>query len=196
MKPPTQHTGDWTIKCPLCGNEQTDLLWPEMKKLEREWLRFMAFTDLIAACRAALERLEASQPPRNGATETVCKQLRTAITKATEDVCGQPMAEGEVTPRRATEYRAAVIPATGQPEKTECNHHGNGDEPCTVYHLASRDPHNYWASMTDIPCPLRCGGTLRWAEAGYVPGYRICDKCNGHFLASGDNKRPNVHHLT
>lgn len=38
--------------------------------------------DLLAACKAALERLEASQPPANGATEQVCKQVRAIITHA------------------------------------------------------------------------------------------------------------------
>lgn len=42
--------------------------------------------NLLAACNAALERLEASQPPANGATETVCKQLKAAIAKATERI--------------------------------------------------------------------------------------------------------------
>lgn len=45
-----------------------------------------AAPDLLAACQAALERLEASQPPANGATETVCKQLKAAIAKATEGI--------------------------------------------------------------------------------------------------------------
>lgn len=26
-----------------------------------------------------------------------------------------------------------------------------------------------------------CGGTLRWAEAGYVPWHRICDRCGSHW---------------
>jgi hypothetical protein len=29
------------------------------------------------------------------------------------------------------------------------------------------------------PCP--CGGILRWAEAGYVPWHRICDRCGSHW---------------
>ena len=51
------------------------------------------------------------------------------------------------------------------------------------------DPHDYWASVTDVPCPS-CEGTVRWAEAGYVPGYRICDGCGQHWLAAGDIQRP------
>lgn len=29
------------------------------------------------------------------------------------------------------------------------------------------------------PCP--CGGIMRWAEAGYVPWHRICDRCGSHW---------------
>lgn len=39
-----------------------------------------------------------------------------------------------------------------------------------------------WPGVTDVPCPRGCGGTLRWAEAGYVPGYRICDLCEARYL--------------
>jgi hypothetical protein len=36
-----------------------------------------------------------------------------------------------------------------------------------------------WAERgTWMPCP-KCGTALLWAEAGYVPGWRIC--LNGHF---------------
>ena len=39
-----------------------------------------------------------------------------------------------------------------------------------------------WDQITDIPCFIRaCNGTIRWAENGYVPGYRICDKCGRHY---------------
>lgn len=39
-----------------------------------------------------------------------------------------------------------------------------------------------WDQITDVPCFFRsCSGTLRWAENGYVPGYRICDKCGRHY---------------
>jgi hypothetical protein len=38
-----------------------------------------------------------------------------------------------------------------------------------------------WASVTDVPCLYKCRGTLRWAENGYVPGYRICDACGRHY---------------
>lgn len=49
---------------------------------------------------------------------------------------------------------------------------------------------DYWAAVTDVPCPTGCGGTVRWAEAGYVPGYRICDRCRRHFLAAGTIDKP------
>lgn len=29
--------------------------------------------------------------------------------------------------------------------------------------------------------PCSCGGTLQWAEAGYVPWHRICDRCGSHW---------------
>lgn len=39
-----------------------------------------------------------------------------------------------------------------------------------------------WEQVTDIPCVVAgCQGLLRWAEAGYVPGYRICDCCGSHY---------------
>jgi hypothetical protein len=68
---------------------------------------------------------------------------------------------------------------------------GHGSRRTRVYDLPSRDPRDYWASVTDIPCPAEhCTGTIRWAEAGYVPGYRICDGCGRHFLARGRAGNP------
>lgn len=47
-----------------------------------------------------------------------------------------------------------------------------------------------WESITDVSCPTRnCPGELRWAEAGYVPGYRICDCCGSHFALREDGLR-------
>jgi hypothetical protein len=46
-----------------------------------------------------------------------------------------------------------------------------------------------WPSITDVACPCKgCNGILRWAEAGHVPGYRICDgsKHRHHFALDGD----------
>lgn len=38
-----------------------------------------------------------------------------------------------------------------------------------------------WDDITDVRCPApRCPGMLRWAEAGHVPGYRICDGSRHH----------------
>jgi hypothetical protein len=51
---------------------------------------------------------------------------------------------------------------------------------------------DYWTAVTDVPCPSACGGTVRWAEAGYVPGYRICDVCGKHFLARGTKEAPTL----
>jgi hypothetical protein len=55
---------------------------------------------------------------------------------------------------------------------------------CTHYlprhagHLSCVDP---WALAAIAPCP-NCGGRLLWAEAGYVPGYRICERCGRSWL--------------
>jgi hypothetical protein len=38
-----------------------------------------------------------------------------------------------------------------------------------------------WESVTDVACPGCKVGILRWAEAGYVPGWRICDVCERHY---------------
>ena len=51
---------------------------------------------------------------------------------------------------------------------------------------------DYWTTVTDVPCPSACGGTVRWAEAGYVPGYRICDRCGRHYLAGGTGEAPTL----
>jgi hypothetical protein len=50
-----------------------------------------------------------------------------------------------------------------------------------------------WNQVTNVPCMFkRCNGTLRWAENGYVPGYRICDRCGNHFQLTRLGKlRPN-----
>lgn len=48
----------------------------------------------------------------------------------------------------------------------------------------------YWAAVTNTPCPMRhCRGLIRWAEAGNVAGYRICDSCHRHFLAAGNEEK-------
>lgn len=81
----------------------------------------------------------------------------------------------------------------GHPSVRNENPDGLGSRPHTVFALRSRSTHDYWASVTAIPCPLpECDGTVQWAEAGYVPGYRICDKCGHHFLASGTVDRPEL----
>lgn len=40
-----------------------------------------------------------------------------------------------------------------------------------------------WQAVTGIPCPVCLDGIVQWHEAGYVPGYRRCDRCGRHFLA-------------
>ena len=84
---------------------------------------------------------------------------------------------------------------------------GTGARRTAVYDMAPAPPRiietadgqrldagqEYWPAVTDVPCPAEgCGGTIRWAEAGYVPGYRICDKCGRHFLAGGTATAPTL----
>jgi hypothetical protein len=52
--------------------------------------------------------------------------------------------------------------------------------------------HDYWQAVTDVPCPCCGTGTIRWAEAGNVPGYRKCDGCGKEFLAGGNNTAPTL----
>jgi len=51
---------------------------------------------------------------------------------------------------------------------------------------------DYWAAVTDVLCPVCEGGDIRWAEAGYVPGYRICAGCTRHFMAMGTINLPTL----
>jgi hypothetical protein len=51
-------------------------------------------------------------------------------------------------------------------------------------------PRDYWQAVTDVPCPACRAGTVRWHEAGYVPGYRCCDGCGREFLAGGTASAP------
>jgi len=73
---------------------------------------------------------------------------------------------------------------------------GDGYHPVRVYAMPAATSKelalpDFWASVTDVPCPRDgCRGTIRWNEAGYVPGYRICDKCKRTFFAEGNAKAP------
>jgi hypothetical protein len=77
---------------------------------------------------------------------------------------------------------------------------GQGSKRCAVYDLPCKAMTqqgadgmlDYWAAVTDVPCPCCDGGTIRWAEAGYVPGYRVCDGCGRHFLAKGTGEKPTL----
>lgn len=69
---------------------------------------------------------------------------------------------------------------------------GHGATPTRVYAVAPVGG-EYWPAVTDIPCVADgCGGTIRWAEAGYAPGYRICDQCGRHYMASGTVTAPTL----
>lgn len=70
---------------------------------------------------------------------------------------------------------------------------GCGDKRCHVYDLPASPTPDYWMAVTNVPCPCdNCDGTIRWAEAGYVPAYRICDSCGRHFIARGTNDDPKL----
>lgn len=45
-------------------------------------------------------------------------------------------------------------------------------------HIWITDSRAHW-SWNEGPCP--CGGIMRWAEAGYVPWHRICERCGSHW---------------
>jgi hypothetical protein len=51
---------------------------------------------------------------------------------------------------------------------------------------------DYWAAVTDVPCPCCAAGLVRWAEAGSVPGWRCCDGCDREFLAGGNADAPTL----
>ena len=68
---------------------------------------------------------------------------------------------------------------------------GCGPRRTRVCAVPRRRDGEYWPAVTDVPCPIAtCGGQVRWAEAGYVPGYRICDRCGRHWLAAGNAEWP------
>lgn len=73
-------------------------------------------------------------------------------------------------------------------------HNGTGPKRTQVFDVPNvpNVPNDYWAAVTDVPCPCCNTGNIQWAEAGYVPGYRICDKCGKHFLAKGNMQNPKL----
>jgi hypothetical protein len=75
-------------------------------------------------------------------------------------------------------YQLAAFPVTVEMAETSL-----GGEPAARHRHYVVGPNTGWESVTDIPCPVCACGIIRWAEAGYVPGYRICDGCKRHFLA-------------
>ena len=68
---------------------------------------------------------------------------------------------------------------------------GLGLKRCQVFDMPSI-LYKYWEAVTDVECPCCEDGIIRWAEAGFVPGYRICDKCGRHFLAQGNVENPTL----
>jgi hypothetical protein len=104
--------------------------------------------------------------------------------------------------------RAHQETAMSTPTTINLNLDGTGEREYQVYALPPAPPEpvygasgavvghspTYWPAVTDVPCPVCHQGTLRWAEAGYAPGYRICDnpECHEHFLARGDAAAPAV----
>lgn len=86
---------------------------------------------------------------------------------------------------------------------------GQGFKRCHVYPMSIVSENDYWSSVTNVPCPtsqvvttkidgikhiikMPCGGDIRWHEAGYVPGYRMCDNCKRHFIAKGGVSEPKL----
>lgn len=70
---------------------------------------------------------------------------------------------------------------------------GRGSKRTHVYEMdPSPDKFDFWLAVTDVPCPACNAGTIRWYEAGYVPGYRVCDGCKRHFLADGTAEAPKL----
>jgi hypothetical protein len=68
---------------------------------------------------------------------------------------------------------------------------GRGERRVRVYPMTpASGGREFWAAVTDVLCPVCQSGRVRWAEAGYVPGYRICDGCGRHYLAAGDAEAP------
>jgi hypothetical protein len=67
-----------------------------------------------------------------------------------------------VRPAPATDYAALV----DQPTRAVA------DDGTVIVHVG--DP----TSVTCVDCGV---GRLRWAEAGHVPGHRICDRCGSHW---------------
>ena len=47
-----------------------------------------------------------------------------------------------------------------------------------------------WTLATILSCPACGAGRLRWAEAGYVPGYRVCDRCGRGWTVSPKQGAP------
>ena len=70
------------------------------------------------------------------------------------------------------------------------NTDGTGARRCRAFDLAPAAGMGCWSAVTDVLCPSCGSGLLRWAEAGHVPGYRICDQCHRHFLAIGNAQAP------
>lgn len=67
----------------------------------------------------------------------------------------------------------------------EISNQGDGARKHAVHDMPILDPYDYWVSVTDVSCPVCKAGTVRWNEAGYVPGSRICDRCGRFFQAHG-----------
>jgi len=83
---------------------------------------------------------------------------------------------------------------TAKPTYIQEDLDGCGPRRHRVYAMpATKMDHDYWSTVTDVACPREaCQGIIRWAENGYVPGYRICDGCGAHFIAAGSAQAPTL----
>ena len=108
----------------------------------------------------------------------------------TRNNCPENEIEGLDAKMEAIMVASVMAERARKPRVIWENHdlHGTGSKRCMVFVMPvkSRD---YWANITDVRCPACLEGIIRWHEAGYVPGYRICDGCGRTFFARRTDER-------
>ena len=85
----------------------------------------------------------------------------------------------------AAANEAAMLVRVRATKTIEIDLDGQGSRRRRVHIVPQQPGNNRWADVTDIPCPVCHSGIVRWAENGYVPGYRICDQCHRHYISAG-----------
>lgn len=71
------------------------------------------------------------------------------------------------------------------------NFDGRGTRRTRVYDVRPSSQ-GYIPAVTDVPCPICPGGTVRRPSAKFVAGYRICDVCGRHFMINGSADKPSL----